>query len=96
MASNCCLLAHLEEVESFGLQVAEWVFEISHGADCAFDFQIYVFPVRFRCLESRAALEGIQAFVFDQVGTDEILAELWALIIVLWQIDLSIMHFMRI
>ena len=76
MVGHCCLLAHLKEVESFGLYVAERVLEARHWADCAFNCHIHVFSVGFRCLKARATLERVQAFVFDQVGTHETLAQL--------------------
>jgi len=71
VVGDWCLVAHLEEVESFGLQVAALVTVAGQRADGLLDF----ITAGFRGLETLAALEGV-VFVLDQVGTNEALTEL--------------------
>ena len=75
VVGDWCLVAHLEEVESFGLQVAALVTVAGQRAGGVRDSLLDFITAGFRGLETLAALEGV-VFVLDQVGTNEALTEL--------------------
>ena len=76
LVGNCCFVAHLEEVKSFGLQVAALVTVAGHRADGVRDSFLDIITAGFRGLETLAALVGVHGFVLYQVGTNEALTEL--------------------
>ena len=77
---HCCLLAHLEQVLPMRLNVAEHL--IAVGGHWTLASLGTAAPNRItawlRRLEGRSSPERVQVFVLDQVGSDQVLAELAA------------------